>query len=45
MPDTPHRDPMQEFADRIIGELEKGVKPCGSGRRHGDFLVCLLNPA
>jgi antirestriction protein ArdC len=27
MPDTPHRDPMQEFADRIITELEKGVKP------------------
>jgi antirestriction protein ArdC len=24
---TPHRDPMQEFADRIIAELEKGVKP------------------
>src|ERR1700735_2418478 len=22
-----HRDPMQEFADRIVGELEKGVKP------------------
>ncbi|HXQ25978.1 MAG TPA: zincin-like metallopeptidase domain-containing protein [Candidatus Acidoferrales bacterium] len=27
MTDTPHRDPMQEFADRIIAELEKGVKP------------------
>jgi antirestriction protein ArdC len=27
MTDTPHRDPMQDFADRIIAELEKGVKP------------------
>src|ERR1700688_3882558 len=27
MTDTPHRDPMQEFADRIVAELEKGVKP------------------
>jgi antirestriction protein ArdC len=27
MPDSPHRDPVQEFADRIIAELEKGVKP------------------
>jgi len=27
MTDTPHRDPMQEFADRILAELEKGVKP------------------
>ena len=25
--DVPTRDPMQEFADRIIAELEKGVKP------------------
>jgi len=24
---TPHRDPMQEFADRIVAELEKGIKP------------------
>jgi antirestriction protein ArdC len=24
---TPPRDPMQEFADRIIAELEKRVKP------------------
>ena len=24
---TQHRDPMQEFANRIIAELEKGVKP------------------
>ena len=27
MTDIPHRDPMQEFADRIVAELEKGVKP------------------
>jgi antirestriction protein ArdC len=27
MNDSPHRDPMQEFANRIITELEKGVKP------------------
>ena len=27
MNDAPHRDPMQEFADRIVAELEKGVKP------------------
>ena len=27
MADTPYRDPMQDFADRIIAELEKGVKP------------------
>lgn len=27
MPDSPHRDPVQEFADRILAELEKGVKP------------------
>jgi antirestriction protein ArdC len=27
MPDSPHRDPVQEFADRIIGALENGVKP------------------
>ena len=27
MHDTQHRDPMQEFADRIIAELEKGIKP------------------
>ena len=27
MPDSPHRDPVQTFADRIITELEKGVKP------------------
>src|ERR1022692_5075889 len=27
MKETPHRDPMQEFADRIIAELENGVKP------------------
>jgi len=27
MSQTPHRDPMQEFADRIVAELEKGVKP------------------
>jgi len=27
MTDTLHRDPMQEFADRIVAELEKGVKP------------------
>src|SRR5580658_8547959 len=27
MPDSPHRDPVQEFADRIVAELEKGVKP------------------
>src|ERR1039458_4820594 len=27
MTDAPHRDPMQEFADRIIAELENGVKP------------------
>jgi antirestriction protein ArdC len=24
---TEHRDPIQEFADRIIAELERGVKP------------------
>jgi antirestriction protein ArdC len=24
---THHRDPMQEFAERIVAELEKGVKP------------------
>ncbi len=27
MSDSSHRDPMQEFADRIVTELEKGVKP------------------
>ena len=27
MNDTPPRDPMQDFADRIVAELEKGVKP------------------
>ena len=27
MNDTMHRDPMQEFANRVIAELEKGVKP------------------
>jgi hypothetical protein len=27
MTDTPHRDAMQEFADRIVTELERGVKP------------------
>ena len=27
MHDTPHRDAMQEFANRIVAELEKGVKP------------------
>ncbi len=27
MNDMPHRDPMQEFANRIVAELEKGVKP------------------
>lgn len=27
MTDTSRRDPMQEFADRIVVELEKGVKP------------------
>jgi antirestriction protein ArdC len=27
MRDSPHRDPVQEFADRIVAELEKGVKP------------------
>jgi len=27
MTDTPQRDPMQDFADRIIAELENGVKP------------------
>jgi antirestriction protein ArdC len=27
MADSLHRDPMQEFADRIVAELEKGVKP------------------
>ena len=27
MTDTAHRDPMQEFANRIIAELENGVKP------------------
>jgi antirestriction protein ArdC len=27
MPDSPHRDPVQQFADRIIAELENGVKP------------------
>lgn len=27
MSDSSHRDPMQEFADRIIAELERGVKP------------------
>ena len=25
--ETPSRDPMQEFANRIIAELENGVKP------------------
>ena len=25
--ETPSRDPMQEFANRIIAELERGVKP------------------
>ena len=25
--DAPARDPMQEFANRIIAELENGVKP------------------
>jgi antirestriction protein ArdC len=27
MTDSHHRDPMQEFADRIVSELESGVKP------------------
>ncbi len=27
MTDSHYRDPMQEFADRIVSELEKGVKP------------------
>jgi antirestriction protein ArdC len=27
MTDNLRRDPMQEFADRIVGEFEKGVKP------------------
>lgn len=27
MPDSPPRDAVQEFADRIIAELERGVKP------------------
>jgi antirestriction protein ArdC len=27
MPDSLHRDPVQAFADRIIAELENGVKP------------------
>jgi antirestriction protein ArdC len=27
MPDSLHREPVQEFADRIIAELENGVKP------------------
>jgi antirestriction protein ArdC len=27
MTDFPRRDPMQEFADRIVAELENGVKP------------------
>jgi antirestriction protein ArdC len=27
MSEALHRDPMQEFADRIVAELEKGVKP------------------
>jgi antirestriction protein ArdC len=27
MSDTPQRDPMREFTDCIIAELEKGVKP------------------
>jgi antirestriction protein ArdC len=27
MPDSPHRDPVQQFADRILTELEQGVKP------------------
>jgi antirestriction protein ArdC len=27
MTESHHRDPMQEFADRIVAELEKGVKP------------------
>jgi antirestriction protein ArdC len=27
MTDSQRRDPMQEFADRIVSELEKGVKP------------------
>jgi antirestriction protein ArdC len=29
MTDTPHRDPTQEFANRIVAELENGVKPRG----------------
>jgi len=27
MPESPHRDPVQQFADRILAELEQGVKP------------------
>src|SRR5277367_1427639 len=27
MSDSSHRDPIQEFASRIVAELEKGVKP------------------
>jgi antirestriction protein ArdC len=27
MTEAPSRDPMQEFADRILTELENGVKP------------------
>ena len=30
--DAPSRDPMQEFANRIIAELENGVKPWGETR-------------
>jgi antirestriction protein ArdC len=29
---APARDPMQEFANRIIAELENGVKPWGETR-------------
>jgi antirestriction protein ArdC len=27
MTETPHRDPMQEFANRIVAQLEAGVVP------------------
>jgi antirestriction protein ArdC len=27
MPDSPHRDPAQQFADRIVAELGQGIKP------------------
>jgi hypothetical protein len=40
MTDTPPRDSIQEFATRIIAELENGVKPVLGCLRSADFQPC-----